>query len=233
MKIERLLIIGCGGIGSHLAPVLIRYINSMNVDDRPKEIVFVDGDKYEESNAGRQEFAASLTNQNKADAQAEMFAHKYPNMEFFAFEGYVGTENVAEIIPEDSVVFMCVDNHVCRRVVSAHCQALKNSVIITGCNELTDGNVQMFIQRNGEKTLPAIEERHPEIMTADDGDRSTMSCEEIEKLPSGGQIIFANATAANIMGQMFWRLIEHDKADLQEVYFDILNLKSRGVSYGS
>jgi molybdopterin/thiamine biosynthesis adenylyltransferase len=229
---KSVVVIGCGGIGSHLIGPLVQYLCSLGVEERPKEMTLIDGDSYEESNLDRQSFHASKIGQNKADVQAERLNVLYTNMmDFFSADTYLGEENVSEAIPEGSVVFMGVDNHVCRRIVSKHCQTLENVILITGANELTDGNVQVFVRLNGEEMLPPIESRHPEIATTEDGDRSQMSCEELAQLPGGGQIIFTNLTAANIMLQLFWRVSNKELFDVQEIYFDLVSGKTRAVPY--
>jgi molybdopterin/thiamine biosynthesis adenylyltransferase len=230
---KTIVVVGVGGIGSHLLPPLMRYFAALNKESRPAEIRIVDGDSYEEGNSNRQEFASFQVGENKADAQVERYKTLYPGMmDCISFPTYLGTENVADIIPENAVVFLGVDNHVCRHVVSVHAQALENVILITGANELVDGNVQIFARAGGEGLFPPIEERHPEIATDQDGDRSQMSCEEIEQLPSGGQIIFTNLTAANLMLQLYWRTEVEDLTDTQEVYFDIKAAKTRSVPNG-
>src|SRR5437868_3076277 len=47
-------IIGLGGIGSHLAPALCRYLDALGGEDHL--VVFIDGDAYEAKNATRQVF---------------------------------------------------------------------------------------------------------------------------------------------------------------------------------
>lgn len=230
MKIERIAIIGCGGIGSYLAIPLVRFLCSLEEDKRPKELVFVDGDKYEESNTNRQEFILQQIGQNKADAQAFRYSRVYGEaMDFDAVQEYIGEGNVASVIPENTAVFMCVDNHVCRRIVSKHCQSMQNVILITGGNELVDGNVQIYMKVDGKELFNPIEKRHPEILTANDGDRSAMSCEELAQLPSGGQIIFTNAFAALIMCTMFYNVVVREKTEWQEVFFDITVMKTLGV----
>lgn len=231
---KNVVIIGCGGIGSHLLSPLIRFLATLEVEKRPETIVMVDGDSYSESNVSRQEFVATRQmGDNKAEAQAQRYEALYPraNIEFGFCDEYVGENNVADIIQNDDVVFMCVDNHVCRNLVSKHCQTLNDIILISGGNELTDGNVQFYAKAGGSQISEPIESRHPEIASTKDGDRSTMSCEELEQLPSGGQIIITNLMAATLMLQMFWNLY-NDRVDTKEVYFDVQLQKTRPVKNG-
>ena len=94
---KNVIIIGCGGIGSHLIGPLVQYLCSLSVDERPKELTLIDGDSYEESNLDRQSFHASKVGQNKADVQAERLNVLYTNlMDFYSIDEYLGAENVAE-----------------------------------------------------------------------------------------------------------------------------------------
>jgi len=229
-KYNRIVLVGCGGIGSHLAPPLIRYLASLANENRPKEFWFVDGDKYEEHNSDRQEFARFQTGENKAEAQRVKFQNVAPGMmDYYAYQEYIGEDNVEEIINNGTIVFIAVDNHVCRNIISKFCQTCDNVVLITGANELVNGNVQLFIRENCKNIVQPIEKRHPEIETRDDGDRSQMSCEELEKLPSGGQVIFANHMASALMLQMFWNVFANQSFPFQEIYFDTQHMKTRGV----
>lgn len=228
-KFDTVVVIGCGGIGSHFLPPFVRFLASLDETVRPTVVKLVDGDKYASSNTNRQEFVAKHVGVNKAESQfVKLNAYYAGLLQFLAVPEYVGADNVANIITENAVVFLGVDNHVCRRIVSAHCQTLKNITIITGGNEMTDGNVQLYVRRDGKDITPPIEKRHPEILTTEDGDRSAMSCEELEQLPSGGQVIFANQMASTLMCQMFWNVL-HGRFPFNEIYFDVNVMKTRGV----
>jgi molybdopterin/thiamine biosynthesis adenylyltransferase len=203
-----------------------------------RNVVLVDGDKYSESNMGRQEFPAACVNMNKAEAQKARYDSWYDGkLQIIALPKYVGKDNVAGIINDYSAVFMCVDNHVCRRIVSARCGELSNVVLISGGNEYVDGNVQCHMRMNKTNITLPIDHRHPEIVSANDGDRSEMSCEELASLPGGGQIIITNLVAATIMLQFYWRVLNCDARAPgnvlpDEVYFDINQIKTARVVKG-
>jgi hypothetical protein len=65
---RRIELIGCGGIGGHLAPSLCRYLHA---ERRAAHVVLVDGDRYEPRNAARMRFTAL---ENKAVAMARELA---------------------------------------------------------------------------------------------------------------------------------------------------------------
>lgn len=217
----RYVIIGCGGIGSHLIPQILRYAKSS-----PGQVVLVDGDHVSLSNLDRQDFEESDIGACKSLALHGRYKALY-DIDFV--DEYVGVDNVAEIIEDGDVVLLCVDNHVCRKVVSQHCESLENITFISGGNELTDGNVICYLKRGGTEIGPRFGVRHPEILTTEDGDRSTMSCEEIEALPGGEQIIATNVMVASWM-LTFLHHVSTNSHKYFEVYFDLPTMAARGIA---
>jgi len=233
IEFRKFVVVGAGGTGSYLLPMLVRYLNSVN--DGSIDLTICDGDKYDEGNMNRQEFAHSRMGRNKADVQVEMYQRKFPELSITAVSEYLGVDNIENVIQDRTVVFCCVDNHFCRNIISKHCQKLDNALLISGGNEEFDGNVQAFCRLNGVNMNNPIEVRHPEIERTQDGDRSEMSCEELAQLPSGGQIIFTNATSANIMCNLFFGYVcgSKDIEKVDDIFFDIRIAKTARIVNGS
>ena len=236
---SHVIIVGTGGTGSFVLPPLMRYLNTK----RPRPtVILCDGDKYDEGNINRQEFAHSRIGVNKAQAQFDVYSQKFPEMEIIPVTEYIGERNVADIIREHSVVFCCVDNHVARNVLSRHCQKLNDVLLISAGNEEFDGNVQSFCRVDGKNLNEPIEKLHPEIATRNDGDRSEMSCEQLAALPGGGQVIFANNFSATLMCSVFYTYDNpkpiigakkvYEAPDIQEVMFDITQVKTARIIHG-
>ena len=220
---ERLSIIGCGGIGSWLIAPLLRFLQAERYSG---EIVLIDGDKFTRENAERQDFVLQHTGRFKAESLWERYSRLFPGLKLQYRNEFVGRHNIAEIIVENDTVFLCVDNHACRSIVEQHMLTLKKAAVISGGNELKDGNVQLFVRRNNKNITPTLSERHPEVLTVEDGDRSRMSCEELAIIPGSGQIIFTNLTAACLMLALFWKL-RKGKTDVFEAFFDIESIAVR------
>jgi len=68
--VERIVVIGCGGIGSWLLGPLLRFLNAEGFGG---EVHLWDGDHYTVDNQERQEFAAGSIGENKAEVQAGAF----------------------------------------------------------------------------------------------------------------------------------------------------------------
>lgn len=214
----QITIIGLGGIGSVLVNTISRYLNTKNDSTA---IILVDGDDYESKNRERQEF---LNFGNKAEAKVSELIHKFENINFLAIPEFLTENNCNLIIKENAVVFVCVDNHKTRRLISEYAKKLNNITIISGGNELTDGNVQIFIRKNGENLTPSLTDYHPEIKEATDKSPNEMSCEELSN--AAPQLFFTNFMVAGHMCSAFYNVFEKNNLKISEVYFDLLTMNS-------
>lgn len=212
-------IIGLGGVGSVLSERMARYLNYSR--EMKAEILLVDGDEYEPKNYERQEFNKLG---NKADTKADELQIKYPELVFDAEESYVNNDNIESIIREDDIIFLCVDNHKTRMIVSNYCKTLKNTTLISGGNDFTDGNVQLYVRRDGKDLTPDLCAYHPEIANPDDKSPEEMSCEELSQ--SDPQLYFANVSVATIMCWIFYNAVVKGHFEVSEVYFDMIRMSA-------
>lgn len=212
-----IVIIGLGGVGSILCDNLSRYLN---YSDLNAIVSLVDGDYYEAKNNERQTF---IRLGDKASVKCGEMSGKFKNVTFIDFNAFVNEDNIGTIISEESIVFICVDNHISRKVISEYCSTLNNVTVISGGNEYTDGNVQLFKREGGKNVTATLTEYHPEIDFPEDMSPEDMSCEELSK--SDPQLLFTNLTVATIMCWMFYAI--HQGKDVTkhgEVYFDITTM---------
>lgn len=211
-------IIGLGGVGSILAGRLCRFLNySKEIVD--PVLLLVDGDAYEQKNYERQEFTRLGS---KATIQTDDLTMQYPDISFESFTEYINPDNISNVIKNNDIVFLCVDNHKTRKVVSDYCKTLQNVTLISGGNELTDGNVQLYVRKGGKDLTPDLCVYHPEINNPDDKLPDEMSCEELSH--SEPQLYFTNLGVATIMCWVFYNAIIKGQTNRSEVYFDILNM---------
>lgn len=218
-KKYNIVVIGLGGVGSILIERLCRFLNFSN--ETTADILLVDGDTYEAKNYERQEFARLG---NKADIKAGELEIKFNKLRFDAFEEYINEGNVNSVIPEGSIVFMCVDNHKTRMIVSNYTQTLQDVILISGGNEFTDGNVQLYVRKDGQDLTPDLCKYHPEIANPDDKLPTEMSCEELSV--SEPQLYFTNLGVATIMCWTFYNAVVKESYERSEVYFDILSMNA-------
>jgi len=214
-----IVVIGLGGIGSILTGRLSRFLNFTK--DLECNILLVDGDYYEAKNYERQEFNRIG---DKAEMQYSELAIKFPRIMYDYQNVFINENNAHEIIKEKSVVFLCLDNHKSRNVVSNYCKTLNDITIISGGNDFTDGNVQIYVKQGGKELTPDLCAYHPEIASPTDKSPEEMSCEELSE--SEPQLYFANLGAATIMCWAFYNVVINNDVKVSEVYFDIVSMAS-------
>jgi len=207
-------VIGIGGIGCALLPHLARYLQANGERAR---LTLVDGDAFEVRNGDRQPFSELG---NKAKVKALELARQFESLSLRAIAEFVTPESVGRVIRSGDVVFLSVDNHKTRRLVSDRCQSLPEVALISGGNDYTDGNVQVYIREKGrDVTLPPTR-FHPEIADPKDRSPHEMSCDELSQ-EAAPQLLFTNLAVASAMLNAFyaWR---QGKLQYGEVYLDIL-----------
>lgn len=207
-------IIGLGGIGSILCDSLCRF---MNYDQNNKyHVILMDGDAYESKNSSRQSFN---TFGNKAIVKESEIRLQYEKITTENIPKYISESNIHTHIKSNSVVFLCVDNHATRKLVSDYCKSLDDIILISGGNEFTDGNVQIYIRKNGVDITSNLTDYHPEIQNPADKNPDDMSCQELAF--SSPQLLFTNLTVATIMLWVFYSIVNTHTCKFGEIYFDI------------
>lgn len=220
---NRFVIIGMGGVGTQLVSPLCRYLNFHKTLNMNTDVVFVDGDEYETRNEQRQDF---IKLGNKATIKYKEFKFKFPNLNFITIEEYLTNDNISEIIQENDYVFVCVDNHKTRKIISDYCESHINNInIISGGNEYTDGNVQIYIKKDGIDKTPSLTKYHPEIENPDDKLPTEMSCQELSVHEP--QLLFTNLGVAFYMCCALYNVLNND-LKYSETYFDISILSASG-----
>lgn len=219
---EQIVIIGLGGIGSILCDKISRFSNFKK--DQETSITLVDGDYYEEKNFERQDF---FSLGNKASVKASELKSRYENIEFKDIPYFIDETIVDKVITEGDTVFLAVDNHKTRKLVSDYAKNLKDITIISGGNDLTDGNVQIYVRKGGENLTPSLTDYHPEIENPEDKLPNEMSCEELQN--SEPQLFFTNLGVATIMCWSFYNIKNMDLTN-SEIYFDIKSMRAHSTS---
>jgi molybdopterin/thiamine biosynthesis adenylyltransferase len=187
--------------------------------EKPK-LTLIDGDAYVGKNAVRQIFSDVG---NKAEEQQKLTLRDFPDLEVVAYPEYITDENAFVLINNGDIVLTGVDNHATRKLVSRRCEELRNSVLISGGNELYDGNVQVHVRVDGKNLTPPITYLHPEIQDPEDRNPVEMSCEELAALGST-QLLVTNLEAAVKMLVAFRMVTEFQAGrgslTFSDIYFD-------------
>jgi len=214
-----IVIIGLGGIGSILCERIARYLTYSA--EAGVKLLLVDGDEYEPKNFDRQDFTRMG---NKAEVKAADLKMQFSRLNVSSYPAFVNDSNLAQVITEGSIVFLCVDNHKTRMIVSNYTNKLTDVTLISGGNDLIDGNVQIYIRKDGTDITPDLCSYHPEIANPDDKLPEEMSCEELAE--SEPQLYFTNLGVATIMCWAFYNAVVKGEYERSEVYFDITQMAS-------
>jgi len=220
MKVK---VIGIGGVGGILLPLLAKYLNYV---EKGAIITAIDGDVYKLENDTRQFFHRLG---NKAEVAIEKIKELAPNLTCRAQPEYVTPQSIEYLIEDGDILFLSVDEHKTRLLVSDFCENyLDNVVLISGGNEYIDGNIQVYIRKQGNNiTLPLANSYHPEIAaSANDKSQRELGCDEI--VESEPQLIFTNNFIAAMMLNAFYGYLQ-GRLIYDEVYADIITNNCRSV----
>lgn len=222
-SLRKVKVIGAGGIGSHLIEPLSRYLHHSNQE---VEITIYDGDNFEDRNQERQR---CIGTENKAEYTVNSLKGVFQKIHFRAKSEYVTDENVITAIRENDVVFLCVDNHATRKLVSDRCEELDNVTLISGGNDYTDGNVIVYVRKDGKDVTKPPTALHPKIAKPDDknpGDTPAdrQGCDT--QVNINPQLLFTNLAVASCMLNCYYGW-EQDKVGFHQIYLDILSQRMR------
>ena len=222
---SRIVLIGCGGIGSQLAGPLVRYLASR---PEPPLLVLVDGDAFEAGNLHRQACAVGDLGTNKAEALARVA--RSAGLAVQVVPEYVTEANVGQIVREGDLVLLAVDNHPARALVDRHLASLQDATLISGGNDETDGNVQLVRRRDGWSVDGHLVEIHPEIGETDgNGAPGGDGC--MAHVAEQPQLLATNLMVASAMLSCLWQLLETGSVPYSEVYLDTVQCAMRSRSW--
>jgi hypothetical protein len=220
-------VVGLGGVGSILLPYLALYLRSTGNSVR---LVLVDGDTFDPTTNTKRMFFNEVG--NKAEVKARELRQMLGdcNITVIPIPEYLTDENKDRLLGERNVIFLAVDNHPTRKLVSNHIQQLRDVVLISGGNEGVDpprergtyGNAQIYVRREGQDLTVTIEKYHPEIKNPKGKMPTEMDC--VELAFSQPQILFTNMAVASTMLSMFYTFL-CGELEHQEVKFDILEAR--------
>lgn len=187
-----LVLAGCGGTGSWLAPALVR-IATVLTGSPTINVTFVDPDTVEEKNVYRQNFCRAEVGMPKAQALALRYSAAWGN-EIAYRVGRIG-----DVIDSVSgIIVGCVDKPAARREIAAELKKKSwRDVYWLDCgNEKDNGQVLFGGGKPKEKELPGYcsflplpSDQAPDIITDRKGDMPEVSCAEMMVQESQGMAI--------------------------------------------
>lgn len=228
MKVARMIVVGCGGIGSHYIPNVVRMFGVT----RP-ECLLVDGDAYTTKNAGRQFLATRHNGSMKAEAMSRFLMDYYGwgtkkkttyihDDEEFAGMVVKDQVRMRELHGDDSIVLvaLCVDNDATRRICYDGIRMSKANVIVVDmANERTHGDVIVWGWVDGQDVGPFPPKMYPNIANPSDRPPGAYCSQQVE-LPGGEQLITTNMMAA-CLGLEITRRILNDEPLCPQYMFNL------------
>jgi molybdopterin/thiamine biosynthesis adenylyltransferase len=213
---KKYCIIGCGGVGSYLSIPLLKYLEYRHGEEEGTELLLVDGDVFEEKNHTRQICSMNAMGTNKAEYLSNLLNVMKKNVIIKTIKSYVTPENIEKILGDINVIFLCVDNHATRKLVDNYRrQASHLPILISGGNELYDGNVQLV-----QYDTKSLQDVHPEISEPTDVNPGVSCTEGAKTSPQLG--IVNNLVAAYMLALFYQNNLMHIKTNKKhEVFFDI------------
>jgi molybdopterin/thiamine biosynthesis adenylyltransferase len=169
--------------------------------DDPPELFLVDGDVIEDHNCERQ-FFKGVVGKAKAQALADVISPKFPEVPIVPVISYINNDSMRlhrnRWLREPVIVLSGVDNNATRCIVEDELVRLKNSILISGGNEVTDGQVHIFARRNRKNLTPTPSQIAPEVREYTDVAPGTEGhC--LEKGASDPQTALINRTISVVM----------------------------------
>ena len=231
--------LGAGGTGGHIAPHLYRLLYSL---ERPARYIICDGDVIEAKNLMRQNFAPVDLGENKARVLAERYASVF-GMEAEYVPSFVedlGT--LMELItpcgwelapysykktPEMVILLGAVDNNKSRQLChKAFCQSKELIYIDSGNGEFS-GQVVCGVRKNGRTVFKPIGGVMPELLRDTDKFPTELSCAEAAQ--ADPQSMAANITAATAVVDMVYNILTHGESIVRQMDFSTKTVRMQTI----
>ena len=237
-----LVLVGCGGSGSWLAPTVVRAARLLiEKFNKTVQVVFIDPDNIEAKNCYRQNFAEFEIGQNKAETLARRYGLAW-GLDVLAlpkrFDAELDTllNESKQTYYSMSVVIGCVDNAPARREIEAYltekagygtarwwldCGNSRHSgqVLLGGFNNKNDTSVFPIPAYCTRLPLPSWQ--HPDLLVGEPeelADESALSCADLAL--RGAQGLAVNQQVAAIAGDYLLQMLVYGTLTCFQTYFD-------------
>lgn len=231
----KIIMLGVGGTGGHIAPHLYRLLHSL---ERPVRFILCDGDTVEQKNLVRQNFIEADLGENKAKVLAERYSSVF-GLETEYLPYFVESEEklVSLITPErcritnnrltDELVILigAVDNNKSRKLCHAVFQKSKELIYIDSGNGEFSGQVVCGIRRSNKSFYKPVSAVYPDILEDTDKFPTELSCAEASV--STPQSIAANLMAATVTVCMVYNILVLGRLDVRMATFSATTVSVR------
>ena len=237
-KPVKIIMLGAGGSGGHIAPHLYRLLHML---ERRVRIIIADGDIVEAKNLVRQNFISADIGRNKAQVLAERYASAFGMEISYIPEFIENEERLAELVRHDfgfdynyfpyhpldgiTILIGAVDNNKSRQLCHNVFKKSENLIYIDSGNGEYNGQVVCGIRRSGRTYYKPIGDIYPDILENTDKFPTELSC--AEAAVSAPQSIVANIMAATAVVSYLYNIIVLGDIAVRSVTFSTktVNLK--------
>lgn len=218
-KPVKIVLLGAGGTGGHVAPHLYRLLYAHT---QPVKIIIADGDIVEEKNLVRQNFCRADLGQNKAEVLAGRYAAAF-GMETCFVPHYIESadelkhmlrpehyrwvsHNGASRREHETLILIgAVDNNRSRQICHEVFETADSVVYIDSGNDRYTGQVVCGIRKYGKTSYRPVGKVFPSILSDADKFPSELSCAEASV--SAPQSIAANVMAAALVVGLVYNIV--------------------------
>ncbi len=236
-KSVKIVMLGAGGTGGHIATHLYRLCHSL---ERQIKIIICDGDIVEQKNLIRQNFIIPDLGRNKAQVLSERYSTAFGMETLYVPDFIEDKQKLAELITSDSykessyshktseelvILIGAVDNNKSRLICHEVFMATKDLIYIDSGNGEFTGQVVCGIRQNGYSYYKPIGEVYPDILEDTDKFPTELSCAEASM--SAPQSIVANIMAATAVVSYVYNILVLGDIDVRSVTFSskTINIK--------
>ena len=234
----KVVMLGAGGTGGHIAPHLYRLLYAL---DRQVRFIICDGDVVEEKNLVRQNFIPADLGENKARVLAERYSTVF-GMETEYVPAFVESEERLKelltpqtwrspyyphaVVAEEQVILIgAVDNNKSRQLCHKVFNQARELIYIDSGNGEHTGQVICGIRSGGRTLYRPVGSAYPDVLNETDKFPTELSCAEASV--SAPQSIAANITAATAVVDMIYNILTQGESRVRQVTFSTTSCNVR------
>ena len=234
-KPVKIIMLGAGGTGGHIAPHLYRLLHTL---DRPVCVVIADGDIVEQKNLVRQNFIYSDLGRNKAQVLAERYASAFGMGAQYIPEFIENEDRLSKLVRPDvsysyprwdglSILIGAVDNNRSRQLCHQVFKQAENLIYIDSGNGEYTGQVVCGIRRKGRTYYKPVGDLYPDVLAETDKFPTELSCAEASV--SAPQSIVANIMAATAVTSYVYNILVLGSIEVRSVTFSTKTVNVKPV----
>lgn len=235
----KIVMLGAGGTGGHIAPHLYRLLYSL---EGPVRFIVCDGDVAEQKNLVRQNFIEADLGENKAKVLAERYSSVF-GLETEYVPSFVETEEAltalvtpqrwstgyynSTVVEEIVILIGAVDNNKSRKLCHTVFNKARELIYIDSGNGEYSGQVVCGIRRGNRTYYKPIGGVYPDILEDTDKFPTELSCAEASV--SAPQSITANIMAATAVVSMVYNILVLGSLDVRMATFSTKTVTVRAT----